>query len=44
MRVLVIGANGQVARQTLIKLTEAGHTPIAMIRNPDQADELKALG
>ncbi|WP_332691273.1 SDR family oxidoreductase [Halalkalibacter lacteus] len=44
MRVLIIGANGQVARHTISKLTEAGHTTVAMIRDPKKADELKALG
>lgn len=44
MNVLVIGANGQVARHTVTKLAEAGHHPVAMIRNENQASELKKLG
>ncbi|WP_332633895.1 SDR family oxidoreductase [Halalkalibacter flavus] len=44
MRVLVIGANGQVARHTLTKLNEAGHTPVAMIRNAEQETAVKEKG
>ncbi|KHF41754.1 SDR family oxidoreductase [Halalkalibacter okhensis] len=44
MRVLVIGANGQVARQTLTKLKEAGHTPVAMLRHAKQETVAKEHG
>ncbi|GAE30960.1 SDR family oxidoreductase [Halalkalibacter hemicellulosilyticus] len=44
MNVLVVGANGQVARHTLTKLSEKGYRPIAMIRDEEQANELKQLG
>ncbi|ARK29481.1 SDR family oxidoreductase [Halalkalibacter krulwichiae] len=44
MKVLVIGANGQVARHTLSKLKEEGHQVVAMIRDSSQADELVKLG
>ncbi|MDT8859846.1 SDR family oxidoreductase [Alkalihalobacillus sp. MEB130] len=44
MKVLVIGANGQVARHAITKLKEAGHSPIAMIRNSEQTEDLKELG
>ena len=44
MNVLVVGANGNVARHTLKKLSDAGHRPIAMIRSKEQAEELKNLG
>lgn len=44
MKVLVIGANGQVARHTLTKLKEEGHQIVAMIRDSAQAKELLNLG
>ena len=44
MKVLVIGANGQVARHTLAKLMEENHQVIAMIRDSKQANELKKVG
>jgi uncharacterized protein YbjT (DUF2867 family) len=44
VKVLVIGANGQVARHTLSKLKDEGHHVVAMIRNAGQAAELKKLG
>ncbi|WP_062046487.1 SDR family oxidoreductase [Bacillus sp. JCM 19034] len=44
MNVLVVGANGQIARHTLTKLSDKGYSPIAMIRNEEQANELKQLG
>ncbi|WLR51997.1 SDR family oxidoreductase [Bacillus tianshenii] len=36
MKVLVIGANGKVARDAVVYLQEEGHEPLAMIRNTDQ--------
>ncbi|MFC0558212.1 SDR family oxidoreductase [Halalkalibacter alkalisediminis] len=44
MKVLVIGANGQVARHTLAKLKEEGHQVVAMIRESAQANEVRNLG
>lgn len=44
MKVLVVGANGKVARHTLKKLAEAGHHPVAMIRKEEQAEDLLKLG
>ncbi|WP_088102364.1 SDR family oxidoreductase [Halalkalibacter urbisdiaboli] len=44
MNVLVVGANGQVARQTIAELAKRGQQPIAMIRDEQQADALLALG
>lgn len=44
MTTLVIGANGQIGRLLIKRLVEAGKTPRAMIRDPEQAEALKALG
>ncbi|GAE36846.1 SDR family oxidoreductase [Halalkalibacter akibai] len=44
MNVLLIGANGQVARHTIAKLKDEDHQVIAMIRDSKQATELKDLG
>ncbi|MCM3714850.1 SDR family oxidoreductase [Halalkalibacter oceani] len=44
MDILVVGANGQVARHLLSKLKELGHSPVAMIRKEEQAEELLKLG
>lgn len=41
---LIIGGNGQIARHLARLLAIAGAAPRAMIRSPDQADELAALG
>ncbi len=40
-RVLVVGANGQVARHLTLKLKEKGHEPVAMIRKEEQAAQFK---
>lgn len=44
MDILVVGANGQVARHVLTKLKELGHSAVAMIRKEEQAEELLKLG
>lgn len=44
MNVLVVGANGKVARHVLKKATDAGHRPVAMIRKEEQADDLLKQG
>lgn len=41
MKILVIGAHGDVGRKLLPLLAERGHTVHAMIRDPDQADDLE---
>lgn len=40
-RVLVVGANGQVAKHLTLKLKEKGHDPVAMIRKEEQAAQFK---
>ena len=44
MRVVVAGANGLTGRIVLTLLTEAGHEPVAMIRDFAQREALEALG
>ena len=44
MRVVVAGANGLTGRIVLRMLAEAGHQPVAMIRDFSQRAELEPLG
>ncbi|CAM4345465.1 SDR family oxidoreductase [Lacicoccus alkaliphilus] len=44
MKVLVIGANGQIGRQAVEKLKEKGHDPVAMVRKEQQTEQFKEKG
>lgn len=44
MKVLVIGANGQVGKQIVQELANSQHEAIAMVRKEEQVDKLKELG
>ena len=44
MRVLVIGANGQVGHQLVEKLKDKGHQPVAMVRKEEQVEQFKEKG
>lgn len=44
MRVLVIGANGQVGHQLVEKLKGKGHQPVAMVRKEEQVNQFKDKG
>jgi len=44
MDILVAGGHGQVALRLLAILAEAGHTARGLIRKPDQAADLQAVG
>src|ERR1700730_3917642 len=44
MRVLVAGATGVIGRRLVPMLLADGHEVIGMIRSPDRADALRALG
>lgn len=44
MRVLVVGANGQIGHQAVEKLQEKGHNPVAMVRKEEQAAQFKDKG
>ncbi|KAB0267270.1 SDR family oxidoreductase [Microvirga brassicacearum] len=43
-KVFIIGAAGKVARRMSNQLARRGHQPIALHRNPEQADDLAARG
>ena len=44
MRVLVAGSHGKIGRRLVGLLAEHGYRPVAMIRDPEQAAELRDLG
>lgn len=44
MKVLVIGANGQVGHQLVEKLKDKGHQPVAMVRKEEQVEQFKEKG
>lgn len=43
-RTAIVGGHGQIARLLIPLLVDAGHLPVALIRNPDHAAELEGLG
>lgn len=44
MKVLVMGANGQIGKLVVKKLQESFHTPIAMVRDSDQIEQFSHQG
>jgi uncharacterized protein YbjT (DUF2867 family) len=44
MRVVIAGGHGQIALRLGRLLAERGDVPVGLIRNPDQADDLRAHG
>lgn len=44
MKVLVIGANGQIGTQLVHKLKEKGHEPVAMVRKEEQEPQFQEEG
>ena len=44
LTVVVVGGHGQIAQLLLRRLAAAGHRGVAVIRNPEHAEELRALG
>lgn len=44
MRVLVIGANGQIGNIAVDKLKDSEHTPVAVVRREEQAEAFKNEG
>ena len=44
MKVLVVGANGQIGHQVVEKLKDKGHDPVAMVRKEEQTKQFKDKG
>lgn len=44
MRVVVAGGHGKIALRLLDRLATRGDQPVGLIRNPDQAPDLEAVG
>lgn len=44
MRVVIAGGHGQIALKLERLLSETGHLPVGLIRNPDQAGDLEQVG
>jgi uncharacterized protein YbjT (DUF2867 family) len=44
MRVAIAGGHGQIAMRLSRLLADGGDEPVALIRNPDHADEVRATG
>jgi uncharacterized protein YbjT (DUF2867 family) len=44
MRVAIVGGHGQIARHLHPLLVEAGHHPVALVRNEDHRADLEAMG
>jgi uncharacterized protein YbjT (DUF2867 family) len=43
-RIAIVGGHGKIARLLIPLLVDAGHQPVALVRNPDYAAELEGLG
>ncbi|SDL10961.1 SDR family oxidoreductase [Lacicoccus qingdaonensis] len=44
MKVLVVGANGQIGHQVVEKLKDKGHDPVAMVRKEEQTKQFEDKG
>ena len=44
MKVVIAGGHGQIALVLQRLLADAGHEPVGIIRNPDQAPDLEQVG
>ncbi len=44
MRVVIAGGHGQIALRLERQLSQAGHRPVGLIRDPDQAADLEQVG
>ncbi|AGX04485.1 MULTISPECIES: SDR family oxidoreductase [Bacillus] len=44
MKILIVGANGQIGRHLIEKLAETEHKSVAMVRKEEQESELRELG
>ncbi len=43
-RIAIVGGHGKIARLLIPQLVDAGHHPVALVRNPDYREELEGLG
>jgi uncharacterized protein YbjT (DUF2867 family) len=43
-RIAIVGGHGKIARLLIPLLVDAGHQPVALVRNPDYSPELERLG
>ncbi len=43
-RIAIVGGHGKIARLLIPQLVDAGHQPVALVRNPDYREELEGLG
>lgn len=43
-RIAIVGGHGKIARLLITQLIDAGHEPVALVRNPDYREELEKLG
>lgn len=43
-RIAIVGGHGKIARLLIPILVDGGHEPVALVRNPDYAEELEDLG
>lgn len=43
-RIAIVGGHGKIARLLIPLLVDAGHQPVALVRNPDHSAELERLG
>lgn len=43
-RIAIVGGHGKIARLLIPLLVDAGHQPVALVRNPDYSPELETLG
>lgn len=43
-RIAIVGGHGKIARLLIPLLVDAGHLPVALVRNPDHAAELESAG
>lgn len=44
MKIVIAGGHGQIALLLASQLSTAGHEPVGIIRKPDQASDLEAVG
>ena len=43
-KIAIVGGHGQIAQHLIARLAEQGHTPLALVRKPEQTAQLEHLG